>query len=165
MGGPLSLRRALAPWALVVLSGCAMAAAPVDWRTWDLGAFRLQAPAGLQHQASGIDSQAGALSADGLRVQYDFGRYSDPLTRRSDTLDYHADAGTVDGLPARFVQFRVKGQTGTMQSCSGVHVPQVRPSGTSMLSLTVLACADTREQLAPVSAILASIRFQAPASR
>ena len=163
--GWLNRRSGLASCALIVLAGCAMAAAPANWRSWDLGAFRLQAPANLQQTAGGIDSQAGSLAADGLRVQYDFGRYSDSLTRRDDLLDYQSSAGVVDGLPARFVQFRAKDQTAPAQFCSGVHVPKVRPSGAVMLSLTVLACAATADQLAPVAAILASIRFQASASR
>lgn len=162
--GWLSARFSLAVCALIVLTACTLAAA-ANWRRWELGAFRLQTPANLQQVAGGIDSQAGSLSADGLRVQYDFGRYSDPLTPTDDTLDYHSDAGMVDGLPARFVRFRVKGPTASAPFCSGVHVPQVRPAGAGMLSLTVLACAMTADQLAPVSAIFASIRFQPPVSR
>ncbi len=163
--GWLTTQRALAPSALIVLSGCAMAAAPADWRTWDLGAFRLQTPAEMQHVAGGIDSKAGTLASDGLRVQYDFGLYSDPLNPRGAVSDYRSGAGKVDGLPARFVQFRSSGQAGQPQTCSGVHVAGVRPSSMGMLSLTVLACAATSDQLAPATAILASIRFQAPASR
>lgn len=163
--GWLSTRHGLAPCALIVLSGCAMAAAPANWRSWDLGALRMQTPANLQQVAGGIDSQAGTLSADGLRVHYDFGRYSDPLMRTGDTLDYRSRPGVVDGLPSQWVQFRVNTPTAGAQFCSGVHVPRVRPSQAAVVSLTVLACAPTLDQLAPVPAILASIRLQAPASR
>ncbi|MEO7941650.1 MAG: hypothetical protein ABIR55_23730 [Burkholderiaceae bacterium] len=142
-----------------------MAATPVKWRTWDLGAFRMQTPANLQQVAGGIDSQAGTLSADGLRVIYDFGRYSDPLERTGDTLDYQSQAGVVDGLPGRMVQFRVNDPAAATQFCSGVHVPRAQPSPSAALSLTVLACAPTVEQLAPVPAIIASIRLRASASR
>lgn len=165
MDRALILRRTLAPWVLVVLSGCALAAVPSGWRSWDLGAFRLQTPPGLQQQGGAIDSQAGTLVGDGLRVEYDYGRYSDPLARSADRLDYRSETGIVDGLPARFVQYRFQGEGGGMRSCSGVHVPRVRVSGSNALSLTVLACADTSEQLAAVPTILSSIRFQAAPAR
>ena len=154
--------RLLAPWVLTVLSGCATAAAPSDWRTWDLGDFSLRTPAAMSLVTGGIDSQAGTLSADGLRIEYDYGLYSDPLIRSSDRLDYRSNAGTVDGLAARFVQFRVKAPA---QSCSGVHVPGVRASGTSTVALTVLACASTADLLQPASAIFATIRFKGTTTR
>ena len=148
------------------MAGCVSAAAPADWRTWDLGAFQMRAPADLRLAAGGIDSQAGALTAAGLRIDYDFGLYSDPLARRDDTLDYQSRAGTIDRLDARFVRYRIApaGQQAA-QSCSGVHVPGVRSSGMGPLALTVLACADHAEGLRDVPAMLASIRFQAPSGR
>ncbi len=148
------------------MAACVSAATPADWRTWDLGAFQMRAPAELRHTAGGIDSQAGALTAAGLRIDYDFGLYSDPLARRNDTLDYHARDGKVDGLDARFVRFRIApagAQAG--QSCSGVHVPAVRSSGMGPLALTVLACAPHADGLRDVPDMLASIRLQAPQPR
>jgi hypothetical protein len=115
--------------------------------------------------AGGIDSQAGVLTADGLRIDYDFGLYSDPLVRRDDMRDYQSTAGTVDGLAARFVRFRLAGATQSLPLCSGVHVPQVRRSGTGILALTVLACADRAERLTDAPAIFESIRFQDTAGR
>lgn len=148
------------------MSGCALAAAPAAWRTWDLGAFQMRAPANLSQTAGGVDSQAGALSAGGLRVDYDFGLYSDPLARREDTLDYQSSAGKVDGLDARFVQYRL-GASGEQaaQACSGLHVPRVVTSGMGPLALTVLACTERADGLADVPAMLASIRLQQPAAR
>lgn len=142
-----------------------MAAVPSHWRTWELGEFRLQTPPGWSQIVGGIDSQAGTLAQGGLRVEYDFGRYSDPLTRRDDMRDYRSNAGAVDGLPARFVQFRATSLGGQMQSCSGVHVSHIRPSGSAKVSLTVLACADTEAQLGPSAAIIGSIRWSAPVFR
>jgi hypothetical protein len=46
-----------------------------------------------------------------------------------------------------------------------VHVPQVRRSGTGILALTVLACADRAERLTDAPAIFESIRFQDTAGR
>ena len=148
------------------MAGCVAAAAPADWRTWDLGAFRMRAPADLRLAAGGIDAQSGALTTAALRIDYDFGLYSDPLDRRADTLDYQSRAGTVDGLAARFVGYRIApagAQAG--QACSGVHVPEVRSSGMGSLALTVLACAEHADGLRDVPAMLASIRFQPPARR
>lgn len=158
------------PIALTVVAGamvaCAVAAATTEWRIWDLGAFQIRAPSSLHHTAGGIDSKAGVLSTDGLHISYDFGLYSDPLTRRGDMLDYQSVAGSADGLAGRFVRFR---QAGTAQQpdriCHGVHVPHVRMSGVGALSLTVLACAFSAESLKDTEAIIASIRFVQPERR
>lgn len=155
--------RCLSPLALVlgIMAGCALADTPVGWRHWDLGAIRLQAPALMQLKAGGIDSQAGALTADGLRIDYDFGLYSDPLARRDGLLDYRSSDAAVDGRAARMVQFQRGGASAaTLQACSGVHVPAVRQSSMGAMSLTVLACAASADGLKDVPAIFRSIRFQ-----
>lgn len=166
--GWLSRIRRQSALALVgcAMTGCALAVAPADWQRWDFGAFQLRTPAGMQLAAGGIDSQAGALSAGDLRIEYDFGLYSDPLTRRDDTWDYQSRSGSVDGLTARFVRFRLGATPGqTARMCSGVHVPGVRESGMGALALTVLACAARDDSLKVVPAVLASIRFAQPAAR
>ena len=42
-----------------VMAGCALAdnndKLPADWRAWNLGAFRMQAPSGLKHVVGGTD--------------------------------------------------------------------------------------------------------------
>lgn len=159
--------RQLGALALVACSvaACASAATPADWQDWDLGAFRMRTPTGLHHVAGGTDSQAGAWTADGVRISYDYGLYSDPLNRRSAMLDYQSSAGKVDGLDARFVRFRVAESTGPVQTCSGVHVPLVGTSSMGKLSLTMLACAADADRLQPVPAMFESIRFQGPAAR
>lgn len=149
-----------------VMAGCALAdnnnnKPPADWHTWDLGAFRMQAPSGLKHVAGGTDSQAGTLTADGLRIEYDFGLYSDPLVRREETLDYQSSEGTVDGLVARFARYRLAGAADLRAwSCSGVFVPRVRASGMGALKLTVLVCAAGGDGLKHAPTIFESIRFR-----
>lgn len=162
-----SVRR-LAAQALIGagVAGCALAAAPADWHTWDLGAFKMRAPAQMRMSAGGIDSLAGTLAAAGLRLDYDFGLYSDPLTRRDDTLDYTARGGRIDGLEARFVRFRLASASErTLRECAGVHVPGVRSSGMGPLSLTVLLCAASADALAHAPMVFDSIRFQQPVAR
>lgn len=143
-----------------------MAATPSDWQERDLGGFALRTPADMQLRTGGIDSQAGTLTSEALRIDYDFGPYSDPLAQRADALDFHSGAITVDGLPARKVQFRLPdAATGQSRSCIGVHVPQVRQSSTGPMRLTVLACADKPDQLKDVPAMIATIRFTDSGSR
>lgn len=164
----LSPKGRLGPLALAVgaMAGCALAEAPAGWRHWDLGAIGLRVPAVMQLKAGGTDSQAGALTSDGLRIVYDFGLYSDPLARRDDMLDYRSSAAAVDGRAARMVQFRLGGATAApLPACSGVHVPAVRKSSMGALSLTVLACAASADGLQDVPAIFRSIRFQGAAAR
>jgi len=142
-----------------------MAATPPDWRARDLGGFALHTPADMQLRTGGIDSQAGTLTSDSLRIDYDFGLYSDPLAQREDALDFQSCGATVDGLPARQVQFRLQDAAGQSRSCIGVHVPQVRQSGMGPLRLTVLACADKPDQLKDMPAMFASIRLTGSGSR
>lgn len=164
----LSRIRRLGTLALVVgtMAACALANTPSDWQSWDLGAIRLHTPAAMQLKAGGIDSQAGMLTSEGLRIEYDFGLYSDPLTRRDDMLDYRSTDGTVDGRAARIVHFRLTGTAATtLRACSGVHVPAVRRSSMGALSLTVLACAASADDLKDAPDIFRSIRFQGSAAR
>jgi hypothetical protein len=149
----------------VVLVACAMAATPPDWRARDLGGFTLHTPADMQLRAGGADSQAGTLTSGSLRIDYDFGLYADPLVQREDALDYQSGAAIVDGMSARQVHFRLQDAAGQSRSCIGVHVPQVRQSGTGPLSLTMLACADKADDLKDVPAMFASIRITGSRSR
>jgi hypothetical protein len=144
------LRLRLAAFAPVVLVACAMAATPPDWRARDLGGFTLHTPADMQLRAGG---------------DYDFGLYADPLVQREDALDYQSGAAIVDGMSARQVHFRLQDAAGQSRSCIGVHVPQVRQSGTGPLSLTMLACADKADDLKDVPAMFASIRITGSRSR
>jgi hypothetical protein len=162
---PLALLAALALIG-AGMAGCAFAAAPAVWPTWDLGAFQMRAPATMRMSAGGIDSLAGTLTAEGQRIEYDFGRYADSLTRRDDTLDYASRSGHVDGLQARFVRFRLQhAPDQALPECAGVHVPGVRNSGMGPLALTVLFCAATADGLQHASAVFDSIRFQGPVAR
>lgn len=155
----------LAVLAPCVLAACAMAATPSDWRSRDLGGFTLRTPVNMQFRAGGIDSQAGALTSESLRIDYDLGLYSDPLVQRENALDYQSGSTTVDGLAARQVQFRLPDATGQSRSCIGVHVPQVRQGVMGPIRLTVLACADKPGQLKDMPAMFASIRFTGSGSR
>lgn len=147
-------------------AACAQAAVPADGHTWDLGAFTMRAPVKMRLASGGVDSQAGVLTADGLRIDYDFGLYSDPLNPRDDALEYTSRSGRIDGLDARFVRYRLASAPDRpAQACAGVHVPGVRSSGMGPLALTVLVCAATADGLRDAPAMFDSIRFLGPVVR
>ena len=64
---------------------------PADWRlveaTSTFGGFSLGLPPGWQlNQLQGIDSYVGEIVAEGVRLEFDFGWYSNPLADDDDPL-------------------------------------------------------------------------------
>jgi hypothetical protein len=147
-------------WVALLMFGGVAAADDATWKLVDAGPFTLRAPRSMVLTQGGTDSTAGSLAGEDVRLDYDFGPYSDPLRQGEDSSSYESRDGTVDGLPARFVNFTLPGKRAPARSCTGVHVSQVRRSALGWLRLTVLACADEPQDLKPARAILATLRFR-----
>jgi hypothetical protein len=146
-------------WVALLMFG-GVAADDAAWKLVDAGPFTLRAPRSMVLTQGGTDSTAGSLAGEDLRLDYDFGLYSDPLRQGENSSGYESRDVAVDGFPARFVNFTLPGKWAPARSCTGVHVPQVRRSALGWLRLTVLACADDPQDLKPARAILATLRFR-----
>jgi hypothetical protein len=144
--------------ALAGTVGCSVAETRADWPLRDFQSFTLRAPADWVVIAGGIDSQAGRLQSPGVAISYDFGLYSDPLKPPSGAWDLQVQAGTIDGLPARWVGYKLPAE-GTPPVCLGLHVPQVRPSSMGPIRFTAQACTLDPAQLVLARAIMATLHF------
>lgn len=144
--------------ALLFLSSVAVAGS--TWKLLDLGPLTVRTPAGMVLARGGTDSLAGAIVGENLRLDYDLGLYSDPLEPREGAGDFEVRAGTLDGLPARFVSYRIVNETGQTRFCTGVHVPEVRRSVMGRIGFTALACGDHPRSMKLARAILSTLLFR-----
>jgi hypothetical protein len=157
------MRWGMALLALTALHGLTACAA--GWQTVKPGGFVFSAPATLKHSAGGTDSNAGNLQDASLRISYDFGAYSDPLTSVEGASGLTQRPGTVGGLAARFVNFARPVAGGGTEVCEAVHVPRVRDSGLGgSIKLTLVLCGDAKATRAAADKVFASIQFTAPAA-
>ncbi len=155
--------------AALMLAGvvaCAAAGPQDNWPLLDFKAFTLRAPADWVSTPGGIDSLAGRITGARVQFEYDFGRYSDPLSAPWGGIDLQTQATTIDGLPARWVRYTLPGAAGkATRFCLGLHVPEVRSSPDGRIRFTGLACSEQATALADAQAVLASVRFPRPVSR
>lgn len=122
----------------------------------ELGGFSLRLPSALVQQTGGIDSHAGQLVGDGLRIDYDLGIHADPLKPRDGISGREEHAVVVDGRPARLVSWRVE-QPAPARYFIGLHLPQVRDSVMGPMRLTLLAQTPDPARLAEAQAMLLSL--------
>lgn len=151
---------------VVAAAGCLVAASvPAACRTVDLGALSLCVPPHWVLVRGGIDSLAGHFSADGVRLDYDYGLATSLLPVPAGAAAVAEQAVTVDGRAARQVAYVLPGHGLAQPHRLGVVVPQVQPSAMGPLRLSVLATAADAAGLLPVAGVIASIRFKAVAGR
>jgi hypothetical protein len=145
--------------ALSVAAGCAGWAGPAGaCVTHDLGAFQICVPPDWALKKNGVDSAAGSFRAAGLTVSVDFGLNADPLRIPRDAAAADEAAVTLDGLPARQVEYTL----GATQHYFGVHVPQVRSAAMGALKFTLLGEAADAAALRELPAVVSTIRFKPP---
>jgi hypothetical protein len=130
-----------------------------QWLTHDEGAFTLRLPPGLERQpSSGIDSQVRLWSSDSLRVSYDYGYYSNPLTaeyaEHFPGLRVCEEAGA-HGSP-RVVIYQTKDGLAGLAA----HWAQLSQDAFGTMSLSVFGAARDPEQRAVLLAIIRSVRFK-----
>lgn len=142
---------------VVVVVAVVVAAAQSQARR-ELGGFSLQLPPGVTQQAGGIDSHAGRLVGDALRIDYDRGIHADPLMPREGITGREERAVVVDGRPARLVSWRVE-QPAPARYFIGLHVPQAGESVMGAIRLTLLAQVPDSARLADAEALLLSLRL------
>jgi hypothetical protein len=97
--------------------------APKFWPTLDAGQFSISAPLGWQfHKLQGIDSYVGTFEGDGVRLDFDFGAYSNSLDEAK-VSTYLISYEYIGGFRAKIVCPRKSGQgvTGVYFSNLGQH--------------------------------------------
>lgn len=156
--------RCLGVVAVLSMAASSCVAAP-GWTRHDLGAFWMDAPAGWSQSTDrAVDSAAGHLTAEGLRLDYDYGLYSDPLPVPDGATDVRERPVVVDGLPARQVRYRLRVGSAKPMYYLGVHLAVVRYTSMGPLKLTVLAASSDKKQIRRAEAAMATIRFKPAAN-
>ena len=82
---------------------------PSDWQFIDAGSFTLYLPPDWKfNKLQGIDSSVGEFAGDGVKLRFDFGRYSNSLAEDSDP-NYTVTYEIIDGHKAKIVVPKVTG--------------------------------------------------------
>lgn len=80
-----------------------------DWQIVDAGIFIVSLPPGWKfNKLQGIDSYIGEFIGDGVKLEFDYGWYSNSLAEDNDP-NYVVTYETIDGYKAKIVMPRVTG--------------------------------------------------------
>jgi hypothetical protein len=142
-----------------MLLGSAGAPADTPCRRRTLGEFSICVPAPWQLERRGSDSASGRFTDGAVRLEYDFGLYSDPLKIPQHATDTHEKEVTAGGLAARQVAYTLPQVSGAPVLWLGLHVPRVRQVSMGWLKLTLLAQAADPRQLQQAAEAMATVRF------
>lgn len=124
-------------------------AAPNDWKTVDAGKLSFEAPPDIvEQEVQGIDSYVRAYASPTMRVSFDYGSYSDPLTQQRDTREYW-----IHGRLARvFSETTVSdAPTGTFPNLACAHFP--RFDGEAKLTLCASSAGSASDPLTVIESI------------
>lgn len=150
-------------WSILVLlifCGClssfSFRSAPLGWKRFQEGdKFSFSAPKNLESQEThGIDSFAGQYNSPDLKLQFDYGMYSDPLENTSPD-DFKAEKAMIGGHEARIVTFRSAGLEPEFSYWAGVHFPDLG----DRVKLTMLVRSAKAQGQKKAKIIFHSIRF------
>ncbi len=102
-------------WVLAVLMAACSASGltssaiqPLDWKFVDADKFTLFVPPDWNFiKGTGIDSYVGDFSGDGVRLMFDYGRYSNSLAEDNDA-HYSVTYEAIDGHRAKLVVPKTK---------------------------------------------------------
>lgn len=126
------------------------------WALADEVTFTMSVPCDLERKdAQGIDSQIGKFESNTLRLTYDYGMYSNPLTSTPGP-NAKVSHETIGGLSATLVTAGTPGG-GAFPLSAGVHIP--RAGKRRGISLTVWVECANLEARATAHKIFRSIRF------
>lgn len=136
---------------------CCPVNGPSDWHSVDVGPFSVLLPPEWSYEeASGIDSFVGRFVGNGVRVEFDYGSFSDPLPYEGPA--YTVQMETIGGYATKVV--RSHSADGGMV---GVHFPDLGPlvaaGARHPLRLTVSAQNVSSSEQFVVLQILRSVRF------
>jgi hypothetical protein len=95
------------------------------------------------------------FSGDGIRVSFDFGLYSDPLTLPEQATQVKEFSKAVGGHLAHHVSY----SRGSINAV-GIHFPKVSSTSIGPLKLTVLAQSRDMTKLRAVDEAFATIKFK-----
>lgn len=134
------------------------------WKRVDAGAsFSFWLPEDMQQQrATGIDSLVGEYRSPNMRITFDYGLYSNPLTSYSNSSGCEEDTTTISGRDARIVECKKARSDSTYEYFAAIHFSEVHPAaeGGGSVKLTMEAEFNQEGDLETARKILESIAFK-----
>lgn len=146
-----------------ILKSPAQQETPKDWRTHDLGPFSFQAPADFSGgQDQGIDSAVWSFRNENIRLELDYGVYSNDLQIYGDKPEYHESWVVIHGKKAKLCTFRLSDSSATPATekkpfIAAVYFPD---TGSPSQKLTLWASTDSPAAQEKAKLILNSVRFK-----
>jgi|GEM_PF-2365976 hypothetical protein len=112
-----------------------------------------------KHKVQGIDSFVGAFISDTMRIDFDLGIWSDPLTELDDQAQFNLDSTIIDGRTARLVSCLYNGQTQSGHAyIAAAHFPRIHDTyPETKLTLWVEGASTTEQDTA--LALFKTVRF------
>jgi hypothetical protein len=140
------------------------AAVERGWKRIDAGAaFSFLVPEDMQQQrATGIDSIVGEYRSASIRVTFDYGRYSNPLTNYSSKPGCDDESESVSGKDATIVECRQGKSDSAYKYFAAIHFPDVHKAGEGgeNIKLTMEAEFNLESDRETARKILESIEFK-----
>jgi hypothetical protein len=134
-----------------VANQAGMTKVPDGWHELDTDFFSIYAPAGWEfHPLQGIDSYVGDFVGDGARLEFDYGKYSNPLSDEKEPT-YVVSEEKVGGRSARIVSPKVPGH-----GVTGVYFRDV--GDTNRLNIAGLNLSESQQKTALI--MFRTIRFR-----
>jgi hypothetical protein len=126
------------------------------------GHFSFHLPETMQPvEIHGIDSYVGEYKDDRMKVVFDYGMYSNPLSSYSKSPEYKEINKPIGGLPAKIVFCRQTDPAAGYQYFAGVYFASVKP-GTEQTSNKLMLSAEfnSADDWQTAQTIFESIRFK-----
>jgi len=125
------------------------------WQRTGGSAFHLLLPATVrQRGVSSIDSEAGGWESSSMKLHFDYGAYSNPLTDDMPTTAV-ACSVSIGGHPARIVAY----QLGDSLFVAGVHWADLGETALGKTMLTIMGNSHSRAGLQELLASFWTVRF------
>ena len=133
------------------------AVSTIGWSSIDATHFTFDLPPDFRSVlAQGIDSFAGEYRSNSVKITFDYGALSDPLSENGQP-NYTSSEEELGGRRALLVSFDNTGHDGGYGYARCVHFPNAGPNG---IKLTVFANCKSKDDYDIARAIFRSIRFK-----
>jgi len=137
-------------------------AVPNDWINVEIGsAFSLMAPQGsVAHQGEGTDSLIGTIEVNGIKLSFDYGFYSNPLTNNGSYQNYITEDVLIDGVSARIVTGYTTRNSPSAPYFIGIHFPKIKNTVIGSTRLTIYTQLKSKENHTMIGQIFRTLQLK-----
>jgi hypothetical protein len=138
-----------------ILLGCqaTVTTLPDGWHLLDAGDFTIYAPANWKfHKLQGIDSYVGEFVGDGVRLEFDYGLYSNSIPAEATEPTYTVTEEKIGGHLARIVSPKIPGR-----GITAIYFREVG-NGSNGLFINAINLSDSQQKA--VLVMFTTVRFR-----